>query len=318
MSGAVKGRIIRGIGGFYYVKDAKGREFSCKAKGLFRKQGTKPLVGDMCMFEEVPESDPDSALPVGSITEILPRKNELIRPAVANVDQAVLFFALKDPDVNPGLLDGFLVQMELGGIPAALVFNKSDLDEQSGMEQRLRDRFANAPYRLFFISVKEAGSEQAEGSSDTASEDEEGLDSLRALLKGRCSVLAGPSGAGKSSFINLIAPHALMETGSISQKTQRGKHTTRRSELISLDNDTFIFDTPGFTALDYDSLTKEDVQRGFAEIRKWSGECRFSGCSHITEPGCRVLEKLEEGQISRERYSSYVSMYKACGERKRY
>ena len=300
------GRIIRGIGGFYYVKTEDGQEFSCKARGIFRKDGTKPMVGDYCRIVEVAESDPDpDALPVGNVLEILPRKNELLRPAVANVDQVLVVFALSDPEPNFSLIDTFLLRMELSDIPAVLLCNKTDLDEGGQMENRVRDRFEKTEYPLYFVSVKELA----------AGEKTKDSQMILSLLQGKCTALAGPSGVGKSSLINLLQNRVKMETGSISKKTARGKHTTRHSELIEVDDVTFVLDTPGFTALGSEDLKREQIREGFPEIRKWEEGCRFAGCSHISEPDCMVKEKLSEGLIGQERYDSYVRMYQLSKNR---
>lgn len=299
----MKGRIIRGIGGFYYVSAEDGILYECKARGLFRKEGKKPLVGDFCLLQAVPESDPDpEALPVGNITAILPRESELLRPAVANVDQAVILFACTNPQPNFGLLDTFLLRMELAKIPVTIVINKTDLDTEGHLVGEIRKIYEQTGYRMLYISV-------AKG---------QGIEQIRRQLLGKCTVVAGPSGVGKSSLINLLQEDVQMETGGISKKTQRGKHTTRHSELIPLGQDSFICDTPGFTSLGIEEFTKEDIAAGFREIARWQDECRFALCSHIAEPDCRVKEKVQEGLISRRRYESYVRMYGECKDRRKF
>ena len=261
------GRIIRGIGGFYYVKAEDGVLYECKAKGLFRKEGQKPLVGDLCKLIRVEESDPD-AMPAGSIREILPRKSELLRPAVANPDQALILFAMHSPEPNFMLLDTFLLRMELSGLPVVIVVNKTDLDEDGSGQKLFTERFAHTDYPLLFISAKK----------------EQGIEALQKILEGKCTVLAGPSGVGKSSLINLLQNKIVMETSRISQKTERGRHTTRRSELIETGPDTYIFDTPGFTSLGLQGIEASELAKGFREIARWEEGCRFAGCSHISEP----------------------------------
>ena len=303
MGDMLTGRIIRGIGGFYYVSADDGLMYECKAKGIFRKEGTKPLVGDFCHITPVEESDPDlEALPVGNIAKILPRKSKLLRPAVANVDQAMIIFALTNPGPNFGLLDTFLLRMELDRLPVIIVFNKTDLDTDGGRRQEVLDIYRPTGYELLFCSA-------VEGS---------GVEEIRERLKGKCTTVAGPSGVGKSSLINRLQGEVQMETSRISEKTRRGKHTTRHSELIPLTEGGYICDTPGFTSLGIDELEKEDIARGFREIGRWQEECRFAGCSHISEPDCRVKEKLLEGAVSRARYESYVRMYGECKDRKRF
>ncbi len=303
MGDMLEGRIIRGIGGFYYVSTDDGELYECRAKGLFRKEGTKPLVGDICLMTPVEESDPDpDALPVGNITKILPRKSELLRPAVANVDQALIIFALTSPEPNFGLLDTFLLRMELSNLPVIIAFNKLDMDQSGSLERQIRDIYETTGYELVFCSA-------ADGS---------GTDRLRKRLKGKCTTVAGPSGVGKSSLINLLQANVRMETSRISEKTRRGRHTTRHSELIPLTEGGYICDTPGFTSLGIDEFEKEDIAKGFREIGRWQEECRFAGCSHIAEPDCRVKEKVAAGEISRARYESYVRMYGECRNRKRF
>lgn len=291
------GRIIKGIAGFYYVHTSEGVLYECKARGNFRKDSLKPLVGD---FVEIAVVDEEKKK--GSIERIMPRKSELIRPAVANVDQAVVVFALMNPEPNFRLLDTFLAKMELSGIPCVICMNKTDLDKDKRLASAVKEIYQNTGYQLLFTSTKK----------------KTGIDELRKVLSQKCTTVAGPSGVGKSSLINQLQQTVRMETGSISEKTARGKHTTRHSELISLGNASYILDTPGFTALSLDAYEKEDIAKGFAEISKWADGCRFAGCSHIHEPDCLVKEKLRAGEISRQRYESYVALYQQCKEKRRY
>jgi ribosome biogenesis GTPase len=239
---------------------------------------------------------------IGNMERIAERKSELLRPAVANVDQALVIFALTDPEPSLYLLDTFLARMELSGIPALICFNKSDLDKEGSIRGQITEIYEAGGYPLFFTSAKE----------------KEGVEQLRESLRHKCTTVAGPSGAGKSSLINLLQPHIQMETSQISRKTARGRHTTRHSELIALDDDSYIMDTPGFTSLRMDEYEKEDISRGFREIYAREDGCRFYGCSHISEPDCRVKEALMAGEISRQRYDNYVMMYKEAGEKRRY
>ncbi len=292
-----KGRIIKGIAGFYYVQTAHGKIYECKAKGSFRNDRMKPLVGDDVRFAVVDEEKKK-----GNIETIEKRKNELIRPAVANIDQALVIFASVHPEPNFHLLDTFLARMELLGVPSLICFNKADLDEDQSIYQEIEQIYRASGYPIIYTSAKE----------------QQGIDELKQLLKGKCTTVAGPSGVGKSSLINLLQSNVQMETSDISQKTARGRHTTRHSELIALDEDSFIMDTPGFTSLRMDEYEKEDISRGFREIYEQEGNCRFAGCSHVHEPDCGVKEALCQGKISKKRYDSYVMMYEECKEKRRY
>lgn len=292
-----KGRIIKGIAGFYYVQTLHGKVYECKAKGSFRNDKKKPLVGDYVRFAIVDEENRK-----GNIEQIEERKNELIRPAVANIDQALVIFAETNPEPNFHLLDTFLARMELLGIPSLICFNKSDLDADRSVYQTIEEIYRASGYPILYTSAKK----------------EQGVDVLLQHLRHKCTAVAGPSGVGKSSLINLLQSDVKMETGGISEKTARGRHTTRHSELIALDEDSFIMDTPGFTSLRMDEYEKEDISKGFREIYEQEGNCRFYGCSHIHEPECGVKEALCQGKISRQRYDSYVMMYEECKEKRRY
>ena len=292
-----KGRIIKGIAGFYYVQSQWGEVFECKAKGSFRNDKMKPLVGDYVRFAVV-----DKEKYKGNIEQIEKRKNELICPAVANIDQALVIFAETDPEPNFHLLDTFLARMELLGIPSLICFNKADLDTNQSIYKTIEQIYQASGYPIIYTSAKQ----------------KQGVDMLLQHLKHKCTTVAGPSGVGKSSLINLLQSDVKMETGGISEKTARGRHTTRHSELIALDEDSFIMDTPGFTSLRMDEYEKEEVSKGFREIYEHEGSCRFYGCSHIHEPDCGVKEALCQGKISRQRYDSYVMMYEECKEKRRY
>ena len=237
----------------------------------------------------------------GNITRVLPRKNELVRPAVANIDQALVVFAVTKPKPHFNLLDRFLVMMETKGIPAALCFNKADIAADPEIAG-LKEVYESCGYPLLFTSAKE----------------EENIDRLKELLRGKTTAIAGPSGVGKSSLINLLQSGVKMETGGISRKIERGKHTTRHSELIMLGGESYIMDTPGFSSLYVGEVEKEELKYCFPEFAPCEGKCRFSGCSHVHEPGCAVKEAVEEGKIHRSRYEDYVMMYRELQERKRY
>lgn len=292
----MQGRIIKGIAGFYYVKCCDRNIYECKAKGIFRKDGRKPLVGDEVLMDVIDEKDR-----LGNITELLERRNELIRPAVANIDQALVIFAVASPKPNLGLLDRFLIQMEYKGIETVVCFNKEDLVQEEERE-RLRSIYRNAGYQVLFISALH----------------QEGIEQLEEVLKGKVTTVAGPSGVGKSTLVNCLQKEIVMETGEISAKIARGKHTTRHSQLMEIGRDTYIFDTPGFSSLSVSELLPEELQSCFPEFRKYEGRCRFLGCAHIHEPGCGVKEALAAGAVSRERYEDYVNLYAECKNRRRY
>ena len=291
-----QGKIVKGIAGFYYVHVAGSGIYECKAKGVFRNRKLKPLVGDGVVLEVISEEEK-----TGNVIEILPRKNALVRPAVANVDQALVIFAAAFPKPNLNLLDRFLLMMERQQVPTVICFNKKDLASEEEICM-LREAYEPSGYELLFISAKRR----------------EGIDAAVSCLKGKTTTVAGPSGVGKSTLINLIAPHAQMETGEISEKIKRGKHTTRHSQLIAIDEETYIFDTPGFSSLSVDFFEKETLKDYFPEFVSREEDCRFVGCSHIGEPDCAVKEALSEGKISRNRYENYLEIYNELKEKRKY
>lgn len=292
----MQGKIIKGIGGFYYIHAEHQGIYECKAKGVFRNRKIKPLVGDNVEIDVIDEAEKK-----GNIRDILPRKNELIRPAVANIDQALVFFAAAQPEPNLGLLDRFLLQMEYRNIPTVIGFNKCDLTETDRIRE-LEEAYGRSGYPLIFVSVRE----------------EQGLENLKAMLAGKTTALAGPSGTGKSSLMNWLLPEAEMETGAVSEKIKRGRHTTRHSELFHLGEGTYLFDTPGFSSLYLADFTDETLKLYFREFSDFEGECRFTGCNHINEPDCGIKKALEDGKISRVRYEHYVQMYQELKEHRRY
>lgn len=290
------GKIIKGIAGFYYVSVVGSGVYECKAKGIFRKEKCRPLVGDEVEIEVLEEEDK-----TGNIIEISKRKNELIRPAVANIDQALVIFAVTDPVPHLNLLDRFLVMMEQAGIPVVLCFNKTDIAEEKDIEM-LRSTYEKCGCDMIFLSARK----------------EENIDVLKKILEGKTTTVAGPSGVGKSSIINLLVPEANMETGSISRKISRGKHTTRHSELFSLDEHSYIMDTPGFSSLYTDNYEPEELRFLFPEFREYEGKCRFQGCMHVHEPDCAVKQALADGMISPGRYQNYKDMLEESKQRRRY
>ena len=290
------GKIIKGIAGFYYVNDGENRVYQCRAKGIFRNRKIKPLVGDNVEFSILDEEAGE-----GNIDEILPRKNALVRPAAANVDQALVLFALTQPSPNLNLLDRFLVMMAMEEIPVVICFNKADLGD-GAMEEEYKKIYEGAGYEVHFISAR----------TDL------GMDQVRELLRGRTTVLAGPSGVGKSSLPNRIQPEASMETGGISRKIERGKHTTRHSELFFVEKDTYMMDTPGFSSMYTPEIEASELKEFFPEFAEFEDECRFLGCVHIGERVCGVKEAVKEGKISLSRYENYRLIYEELKQKRRY
>lgn len=292
----MQGKIVKGISGFYYVHVVGTGIYECKAKGAFRNQKIKPLVGDNVEIAVIDEENKK-----GNVEAILPRKNELIRPAVSNIDMALVIFAAAKPDPNFNLLDRFLCMMEYQKVPVTICFNKCDLVTEE-QKQELEDIYKPAGYDVIFTSAKKGIN----------------LDGLKELLKGKTTTVAGPSGVGKSSLINQLQDSVYMETGSISEKIERGKHTTRHSEIISLGDGAYIMDTPGFSSMDIPGFEKEDLWTCYPEFLEHEPYCKFQGCSHINEPSCGVKDALAEGKISQIRYDNYVLLYNEMKQMKKY
>lgn len=292
----MQGKIIKGIAGFYYVQTPEHGLYECKAKGVFRKEKIRPLVGDNVELSVIDEAEKK-----GNIEDIYPRINELIRPVVANIDQVLILFAAAQPKPNLNLLDRFLVSMEKQNVPAVICFNKVDTVEEAVCEKLARI-YRDSGALVKFISAK----------------DEKGIEEICQLLAHKTTAVAGPSGVGKSTLVNLIAPEAEMETGEISARIDRGKHTTRHSEILPIGGDSFICDTPGFTALAVWEMEKEELKDYFAEFVPYEGKCRFQRCTHTHEPQCAVKEALKEHRISKTRYNNYLEMYEELKARRRY
>jgi len=290
------GKIIKGIAGSYYVHVVHSGTYECKAKGVFRYKNIKPLVGDNVEIEVI---DEDSK--IGNIIDISERDNELIRPAVANIDQALVVFALKSPVPNLNLLDRFLVMMETQNVETVICFNKLDLVEEEDVKN-LRETYENAGYKVLFVSADNGV----------------GIDKVKDVICGKTTAFAGPSGVGKSSILNAIMPMANSQTGDISRKIQRGKHTTRHTEIFNVEGSTYLMDTPGFSSMYVCECEKEELKQYFPEIYDYEGECRFNGCVHINEPNCMVKQQLEVGKIGKTRYDNYVLLYNEIKDKKRY
>lgn len=292
----MQGKIVKGISGFYYVHVAESGIYECKAKGVFRNQKIKPLVGDnvsIAVLDEVTKK--------GNIEKILPRSNELIRPAVANIDFALVIFASAKPQPSFNLLDRFLIRMEYQRVPVTICFNKTDLVTEEAFHA-FADIYVQSGYQVLHTSARE----------------ETGLQELLQLLEGKTAAVAGPSGVGKSSLINLLQSKVQMETGDISRKIERGKHTTRHSEIIPVYGNTYIMDTPGFSTMNMPGFEKEDLQQYYPEFAGYEPYCRFHGCSHISEPDCGVKDAVEKGKISNLRYGNYKLLYEELRELKKY
>jgi len=292
----VTGKIIKGIAGFYYVHVENAGVYECKAKGIFRNQKIKPLVGDNVELELL-----DEEKKLAAIVDILPRKSQLIRPAVANVDQALIVFAAKDPEPNYSLLDRFLILMAKQNLPVIICFNKTDLISEEERE-KIENGYRSSGYEIRFLSAR----------------GKVGTEELFQLINKKTTVLAGPSGVGKSTLVNLLQPGVVMETGTVSEKIRRGKHTTRHSEFIWINEDTYILDTPGFSSLEIEEVEAEELKLYFPEFQSYEGECRFRGCVHENEPDCAVKQAVKDGIISKERYNSYLLLYKDLKEKKKY
>lgn len=296
----VEGTIIKGIAGFYYV-EAGQTIYECKARGKFRNKHIIPVIGDNVLISLKEEENSTDRYLEGTIEEILERKNSLIRPAVANVDQAMVVFSVTYPKIHLDLLDRFLIHIEKEDITPCIVLNK--IDEGNPEEYAyIVERYTKVGYEVICLSAKKAFH----------------TDLLMPKLKDKTTVFAGPSGVGKSTLINTVEEGLRLETGHVSDKIKRGKHTTRHVELIPLSGGGFVLDTPGFTSLQLDGIEADDLQYYFPEFKDYIGSCKFRGCTHIHEPGCKVQEALENGKIIKERYETYTTYYKQLKETRRW
>ena len=292
----MQGKIIKGISGFYYVYVAETGIYECRAKGIFRKDGKKPLVGDDVELAVIDEEQKK-----GNVEEILPRRMELIRPAVANIDMALVIFAAARPKPNMNLLDRFLCMMEYQKVPVTICFNKCDLVDEAWMKQ-LAEVYEAAGYPVLFTSSR-CGIH---------------IEELKGMLRGKTAAVAGPSGVGKSSLINCLQSEYHMETGDISARIERGKNTTRHTQLIPIEENSFIMDTPGFSSMDIPDIDKDNLWKCFPEFVPFEPYCRFQGCSHISEPDCGIKNALAQSKISPTRYENYVLFYQELKQNKKY
>ena len=290
------GKIIKGIGGFYYVAAADGKIYETRARGLFRKEGIRPSVGDDCEIEIT-----DAEKLSGSVISILPRRSILHRPVVANADQAIVIFAVSKPEPHYGLIDRYLTGMLWQEMPVILVLNKLDQDPEKA--EVMAAQYRHAGFTVLLTSAKKR----------------EGIAELRECMEGKTSVLSGPSGVGKSSLLNALFPEKKMETGEISERIGRGKHTTRHSELMVAGSDTYLCDTPGFSSVELpEEMDEETLSFGFPEFAPYLGKCRFSSCRHMAEPDCAVKQAVQEGELENSRYASYCSMLEELKGRRKY
>lgn len=289
----LEGRIIKGIGGFYYV-NVGDEIIECRARGIFREQKITPLVGDMVKIRISSEDR------TGYIEEIIDRESEISRPLVANVTQVVVVVSVKNPELNTWLVDKILVMAEEKHLSVILCINKVDLDLKKSEE--LKDLYLKAGYNVILTS-KITGL---------------GIEELRKYLKNNINVFAGPSGVGKSTLLNILNPLFKLETGDVSEKTQRGRHTTRHVELLKLEQDTFILDTPGFSSFDLNFIEDyRDLKHYFRDIEKYNGKCGFNSCIHLNEPNCAVKTAVDKGNINKERYENYLLILDELKNRKR-
>lgn len=276
----MRGIIVKGIGGFYYVKAEDNTVYECKARGVFRKKHITPMIGDRVQIE-VKNSK-------GSIDEIEPRRNQLVRPSVANIDMLVIVVATLSPEPDLSVIDKMLVNAHINNIEPVICLNKTDLQKREDI----------------FSVYKNAGYTVLEVSAQT----KDGMAALMSILKGKVTAFAGLSGVGKSSILSIVTDSAL-ETGSVSEKIQRGKHTTRHIELFEIDENSYVLDTPGFGSLEAESIECQNLWECFPEMHEVNSYCRFRGCSHINEPDCAVKNLITEGKLSPSRYESYKEIY---------
>jgi ribosome biogenesis GTPase len=312
------GLIIKALSGYYYVlsdEEATMSSIQCRARGIFKKRGISPLVGDRVGYELTENGE-------GTVTEIYPRSSELVRPPVANVELAVLVFSVQEPVLNLQLLDKFLVHTESSGLNTIICLTKQDLIVQPDAAIPIEDETDgttnshNMPATMSdVVKLYEAIGYQVVVTSAKLGV---GIDTVLNRLEGRISVFAGQSGVGKSSLLNAMVPGLQLETNQISMKLGRGKHTTRHVELIRLVNGGLVADTPGFSSLDFMQVAEaEDLSGCFKEFQQYCGECKFRECLHMHEPECRVIEAKEQGLISASRYKHYVHFLNEIKERKR-
>ncbi|MFD2116909.1 ribosome small subunit-dependent GTPase A [Paenibacillus yanchengensis] len=303
------GTIVKALSGYYYVQPDQPlvdigydmKSVQCRARGVFKKRGLTPLVGDKVQFSLTENGE-------GTVDELLPRSSQLIRPPVANIDLVVLVFSVIEPSLNTQLLDKFLVHIEHAEIKPILCLSKEDLQQQEGAQ-------ANEAKEAI-ATIHQIYSKLGYEIYDTSATEQTGVAELKERLQGHIAVFAGQSGVGKSSLLNQLVPGLNLETSAISQRLGRGKHTTRHVELIDIDGG-WVADTPGFSQLDFAQLGVEDLSYCFVEMRERAGDCKFRGCTHVQEPGCAVIAGVQAGSIAMERYEHYKIFLQEMNDSKR-
>ncbi len=290
------GKIVKGIAGFYYIHTPEHGVYECKARGIFRNKNIKPLIGDNVKIAILDEKEK-----LGNMIEILPRRNSLIRPTVANIDQAVIVFAVENPKPSFNLLDRFLIMAERQQVQPIICFNKIDTLSKEEVDA-IKDVYITTGYEVMLTSAVE----------------DSGISILKEILLNKTTVFAGPSGVGKSSILNLIQSEELLEVGEVSRKIKRGKHTTRHASLLTFHKDSYVVDTPGFSSLFIEDMDKDELKEYFIEFDRYKDGCKFGGCNHMSEPGCAVKDAVQAGEISESRYKSYTLLYEELKDIRRW
>ncbi len=293
------GKILKGIGGFYYVKCTDGNLYECRARGKFRKNEIKPQIGDNVEIELTGEDFK------GSIVKIFERRNTFIRPPVSNIDQMAIVSALKDPEPDTMFIDKMLAVLNSCDTPAILCFNKLDIADDDTIKG-FTDIYTRAGFKIFLVSTVTG----------------EGIEEFKSAISGKTTAFAGFSGVGKSSLLNCLCGSDMLETGDVSKKLKRGRHTTRHVEIFeaeNVDNNTFIADTPGFSMLELScDLEASDLKDLFPEFSQFADNCKFSGCDHNSTKFCGVYDAVTDGSIGKTRYENYITLYKELKDRKKY
>ncbi|MDD2397420.1 MAG: ribosome small subunit-dependent GTPase A [Tissierellia bacterium] len=291
----IEGIITKGVGGNYYV-DIGHKIILCRARGLFRLKNIKPLVGDKVLIR-ITEEDEET----GYIEEIKERTNEIKRPTVANAQQLLIIFAVKNPEPSFLLLDKLLIAAEVNNLKPVICFNKADLADEE-QKENIRNILKNTGYKIIF----------------TSKYNEDSLIELKNILKDKLNVFSGPSGVGKSSIMNAVQPDFILKTGEISEKLKRGKHTTRHAEIYKLSFGGYAVDTPGFSSFELEGIDEYSLKNYYPEIVKYDEECKFLDCLHYKEPNCAIKEAVNNNLISKERYNNYIKLLEQIKSNKPY